>query len=646
MSSRNVLKAEEIGWVFPDLRLRGAGQGGDLTQFTMEGELETFVREVLQNANDATDPESEKPVDVEFKIRDISGERLKNFKEAFRWNHWKSQVDAAAQSDNQIAQRIHRFADRVESEDQLRVLIVEDKHTQGLTGPDEDRPGRGSTNFSALVRDSLESNKSQEASGGKFGLGKAVLRIFSGTSTVFFNSVLSEPDPRPNSPRLIGRTRLPQHWRAETRHNGQGFFGDTAACEDEFEPPVSLWGSSAQELAEQLQFPREDYETPGTSIMIVGFRDPSREEPRDADELAQAICNEAEKWFWPAIWRGGLEVRTSTESESFTATPESNPSIEPFIECLENADGSKVLEGTGDVVHESLDISIPDRTAKPAKEMTDQGKVGLAVRLTMEDKNEYTNHVALIRGAGMVVRYWNRSKLVHGNRNFHAVTLGGEARAWLDDEEPTADDTDVEMFLKDAEPPAHDDWMQTDATRDDYKLGSKKTISGLKDDIESTISQLVGPKFDRGARGPQLLANRFPLTNQGTREEPTGESRLDGKVSIRRDNESQRWLFEGRVVPVSPDHELVEVEITLPRMSEERQMPNDFVRIDRFTELPEDCSEYPRDNGNAVVITPYGGASEITFKGESDIDRIGAKTRINIEGTVRDVGGETEADDE
>ena len=276
MSSRNILKADEVGWVFPDLRPRGAGQGGDLTQFTMEGELETFVREVLQNANDASDSKSGNPVSVEFKIRDLSGERLENFKEAFRWEQWKAQVNAAARGDNQIVQRIHRFAEQVESEDSLRVLIVEDRHTQGLTGPDEDQPGRGSTNYSALVRDSLESNKDQEASGGKFGLGKAVLRIFSGMSTVFFNSVLSEPDPQPNSPRLIGRTRLPQHWRGDTRHSGQGFFGDTAACSDEFEPPVSLWGTGAQDLAEELQFSREEYDTPGTSIMVVGFRDPGR----------------------------------------------------------------------------------------------------------------------------------------------------------------------------------------------------------------------------------------------------------------------------------------------------------------------------------------------------------------------------------
>ena len=60
------VESDHMNWVFPDLRPRGAGQGGDLTQFTMDGELETFVREVLQNANDAAYPESEDPVEVDF----------------------------------------------------------------------------------------------------------------------------------------------------------------------------------------------------------------------------------------------------------------------------------------------------------------------------------------------------------------------------------------------------------------------------------------------------------------------------------------------------------------------------------------------------------------------------------------------------
>ncbi|QPV61571.1 hypothetical protein I7X12_12455 [Halosimplex litoreum] len=637
MSGRDILQDDEVDWVFPDLRPGGAGQGGDLTQFTMEGELETFVREVLQNANDAAYSDLDDPVEVDFHIQELTGDELSEFKTALRWEKWKAQVESAADEENsQIARRIERFAEKVEDEDSLRLLTVEDKHTQGLTGPDEDSPDRGSTNFSALVRDSLESNKEEEAAGGKFGLGKAVLRIFSGTSTVLFTSVLSENDPRPDSPRLIGRTKLPQHWKGETRHNGQGFFGDTRTCEGEYEPPASLWGEEAASLADSLHVSRPDHETPGTSVTVVGFRDPSREEPRGTEELAEEIRDEAVKWFWPAIWRGDLRVRAQTSNSTYEGTIDRVPDVEPYIECLES-ECVKELEETGDVVTESIDISIPDRENGDDPEMTDDGEVGLAVRLTVEDEQRYTNNVALIRGAGMVVRYWDRNKLVHGNRNFHAVTLGGEARAWLEDEDPTSDDTDVENFLKDAEPPAHDDWEQTDATRDDYKRGTKRTIDDLKSDVEEAISDFVGPNFDRGMRGPQRLANRFPLTNQGTTEEPDGAAKIDGDADIRRNNDSEQWSFSATVTPADDDYELVEVEISLPRMAEERQMQDDFVPIGTFDEVPSGCAMSRRENGKVVVFSVDGNQDEIQLAGHSETDPLGVKTRLNVDGTVRPV---------
>jgi len=634
MSGRDVVENEDINWVFPDLRPRGAGQGGDLTQFTMEGELETFVREVLQNANDAADAETDHPVEVDFRIQELTGDDLSEFKSAIRWDEWKAQVESAAGEENaQIAKRIDRFADRIEDEDSLRLLTVEDRHTQGLTGPDADDPERGSTNFSALVRDSLESNKEEDASGGKFGLGKAVLRIFSGTSTVLFNSVLSANDPRPDSPRFIGRTKLPQHWKGETRHNGQGFFGDTRVCEDEYEPPGSLWGEEASSLAESLHIARPDNETPGTSITVVGFRDPSIAEQRELEELAEEIRDEAVRWFWPAVWRDNLRVRTHTPNSTYEGTIEEVPEVKPFVECLETEPGEE-LDETGDVATEYIDISIPDRENGEDTSMTDDGSVGLAVRLTFDDEKPHTNNVALIRGAGMVVRYWDRNKLVHGNRNFHALALGGEARAWLNDDEPTSQDTDVENFLKDSEPPAHDDWQQTDATRDDYKLGTKATIDGLKSDIEQSVSQFVGPNFDRGMRGPQRLANRFPITNQGTTEEPEGVNKLDGDVEITRDNDAKKWDFSATIEPAEDEYELVEVEVSLPRMSEERQMQDDFVQIGNFDDVPG-CPMSRRENGRVVVFKVDGAQDTIQFAGRSETDPLGVKTRLNVDGTVR-----------
>jgi hypothetical protein len=635
VSDGDVSSFDEFDWVFPDLSRRGAGQGGDLTQFTIRGDLETFVREVLQNSNDAAIQDNDDPVKVIFRIQELTGTDLDTFKRVFGWRKWKSQVESAAREDNQIAQRIDRFADGVE--DSLRVLTVEDRNTEGLTGPDEDGPKTGSTNFSALVRDSLESNKSDETAGGKFGLGKAVLRIFSGTSTVLFNSVLSESYPRPG-PRLIGRTRLPQHWRGETRHNGHGFLGDTRVSDDEYDPPGSVWGEDATTLAEALSIGRPDGDTPGTSIMIVGFRDPQRESRREVEDLAAAIREEAVKWFWPAIWRDQLRVSVETADTTYEADLDSVRHVRPFVDCLERPEDDLVddPDQEADVARRELSVSIPDKQDADETKMPDEGRTQLSVRLTLDDRFDYTNHVAFVRGAGMVVRYWNRDKLVRGNRNFHAVLLAGEACTWTSDGEPTSDDTKVESFFKDAEPPAHDDWEQTDATRDDYKQGTRRAIEDLKDAVQETIARLAGPNFERGARGPERLGNRFPISNEGRDNGPTGKSNVTGNVHIRRDADSGRWVFEADVRPSNSDFEIVGIDVSLPRMGEERQLQSEYLGIKSFDEIPDGCASRQNDDGGYNIRVP-DGRSNVRIKGRSNIDFVNAKTRLNIEATVRRV---------
>ena len=643
MSGRDVFKTDDYGWVFPDLNPRGAGQGGDLTQFAIRGDLETFVREVLQNSNDAAHEESDEPVEVVFKLQDLVDDDLKSFQEAFRWDEWKSQVDAAADRDNQIARRIKRYADEVEDSGSLRTLVVEDRHTEGLVGADGDGPEIGTTNFSALVRDSLESNKSTESAGGKFGLGKAVLRIFSGISTVFFNSVLSKPIPRADDPRLIGRSRLPQHYRGDTRHNGQGFYGDTRAGDEEHVPPVSIWGDDASTLADSLSIGRQDNSTPGTSIMVVGFRDPGRETQPDVQTLAEEIRDEAVKWFWPAIWRGQLQVSVETPGETFDADPDSVKEIGPFLDCLQRDETIEDLEDEGDVKSGDVPISIPDRVDEvDDPSMPKDGKIELATRLTHRDNLKLTNHVAFIRGSGMVVRYWDRSKLVHGNRNFHGVALGGRARSWTREDVPSEDDNKVEQFLKDAEPPTHDDWIQTDATREDYKQGTKRAIDDLKMETEESISDWIGPNLERGTKGPELLGKRFPISNDGSERPSGGPSNVSGNVHITRVADEGHWKFEADVKATSPDDVITELQLSLPRMGEDKQQ-NDYLTIQSVRELPSGWMSSSK--GNGVEVSGSDGKREVRVSGVSKPDDANVETRFNVEATVERTDEETEDDD-
>ncbi|MFC7257167.1 hypothetical protein [Haloplanus litoreus] len=221
------------GWGFSRANRRGEWSGGDPTKYALDKEISVFTREVLQNANDQG-PEDDGPVEVSFQLTPLTGSDLAEFKEAIDWDELYTHLDTVADMDKGHGYR--RYLNRIEEEDELLLLTIEDRNTTGLIGSDDDE----SSNFRALVRDVLFSSKPDEGtSGGSYGLGKAVLWAFSGVSTVIFNSHLNEDPDDFNSPRLIARTRLPTH-RSEdgdTIYQGPGWFGHFDEDDDEIPGP-------------------------------------------------------------------------------------------------------------------------------------------------------------------------------------------------------------------------------------------------------------------------------------------------------------------------------------------------------------------------------------------------------------------------
>jgi hypothetical protein len=78
-------------------------------------------------------------------------------------------------------------------------------------------------------------------------------------------------------------------------------------------------------------------------------------------------------------------------------------------------------------------------------------------------------------------------------------------------------------------------------------------------------------------------------------------------------------------------------------MAEERQMQDDFVAIDSFDEVPSGCPMSWRDNGRIVAFPIDGATDEVVISGRSEEDPLGVKTRLNVDGTVRQP---EESDDE
>lgn len=620
------------GWGFTTSSPTDARYGDDVAKYAMsDGNqgIKTFVREVLQNSNDAQ-LDNDEPAQVTFRLKTLEGDELEEYLEALDGPTWSDHAKMAAstESGNHIEEAMRRIRD----EQSLRILTIEDQNTEGLLGAET----ADESNFTALVRDVLFSSKSGETAGGSYGLGKAVLWLFSGLSMVMFNSTLSRPDPREESPRLVGRTRLPTHKSedGDTVYQGHGWFGEKPGGTDSDEGsgrPESVWGDTADDLAESLHLTRPDQS--GTSIQVVDFRVPTAEERLADDKLAKQITQKAIEWFWPAIFRDNLEVTVETEDETYEATLEANQQYEPFSACLEDREQTvEELNEPGDVVESTINIDVPEKTDGTTGT---NGDLSLIVRRASSDEPDKQNSVAFVRGAGMVVEYYDRDRIVVGNEDFHAALLGGKARVWGTDSEPTDDDTTVEEFLTAAEPPRHDEWIRTETLANTYSRGFRKAVEGIKSDVTDRLRTLVAPNVDRGTAGPERLGNRFRIGNKSrdgpsTRESPSSR-RVSGETSISFDKQFDHWAFQGEVEPIDGDSEIREVTVSLVRMGEARAT-NDRLSVETISATTPDVSVSLGDKAGAQVgkLIPNNPTKSVGFEGYSENDPRQVETRLKV----------------
>lgn len=501
--------AEQATWIFDEVPPSGTRRGGNPSEHAFEHDLDTFVREVLQNSNDVI---VDAPVEVDFKFLELEGEKLAEFLDILGWDELHRHLDAAAatESGGNLEQQLEGLTER----DRLRLLIIEDRNTEGLTGAEAGE----SSNFTALCKDTLYSHKGENTSaGGTHGLGKSVHWSFSGLSTVVFNSILYE-DEEHESPRLIGRAELPSHELDDGWYTGSGWFGRPTALESGDHRAESVWNGKASELATKLQLTRDGN---GTSVMIAGFRDPTRSEERSMKGSAEAIRAASAKYFWPALMSNNprLSVSAGIANDEQPLVLSEYEELSNFVDCyhasLENEAGD-TLEKPGDIVTREIDVEIPP---KQDEQEGTTATATLAVRLAQEDSGNLLNCVAPFRRAGMVIDYWDRSRVAVNARPFHAALICGEARNLSNS---TKADSALEEFLRLAEPPAHDDWQSTEKLRETYKQGYAKAIKQLKTAVRDELAELTTPETSGSERGPDRTGSvvDFPSVLGGMEVSP------------------------------------------------------------------------------------------------------------------------------
>lgn len=588
-------------WLFSQLSADRSRSGGDPAAHAFEHSVEAFVREVIQNANDQA---LEGGAEVVFRFRDLHGPSLTAFLEALDWAELRGHLDAVARQENGRA--VADTLSRLNAEKRLLLLTIEDRSTIGLPGKEVE----DDSHFCALCRDKLFSHKQQEAAaGGSYGLGKSVLWTFSGLATVLFLSNLAAEESGHKSPRLIGRAELPYHVLPgrQRSYSGSGWFGEkTYDPVYEGERADSVWAAEAHSLGERLHLTHAA--SSGTSIMVFGFRDPEADETPGVDAFGRRIARSAAQNFWPALVRRQKPLRVLVDSagEEVTVDLQQVGELQPFVECYEqrHTAGERLAE-PGDVARRDIELQVP-ATRDGEAAMT--AKVTLLVRLAFPgEESNYRDHVAMFRGPGMVIKYWDQRRLSLGARSFHAMLVCGEARDFA---EGSAHDRAVEQFLRFAEPPGHDYWDSTAKLKDHYKQGYKKALDQLKARVREVIRELVVPSPAEGRRGPDRLRRRFPIgkpsdVTSGRGKSPFHFRHVTGRFSV------ARWDFEGCIEPVTAKHDGWTATIELLRVREDgRALTDTPVAIESLDIQTPGATCEIRDGKGIITAQPSVGSVE------------------------------------
>lgn len=645
----------ETKWSFEERKSDRRKEGDIPTRHALEKKVETFVREVLQNASDAG-LENDDPVEVYFRIRRLEGEdEIRQFLNALNWDELKLHINGARGGDHSL--RLQEFLNEVEEEEKLLLLTVEDRNTKGLIGRED---AQEDTNYTALVRDMNVSHK-EGTSGGSHGVGKTVLWAFSGMATVLFTSDLSEEDAGQESPRFIGRTILPDH-RVEPEdqdYKGLGWFGVEREGSTR---PVSLWGDEAEKVASELGVSRSHTNEPGTSATVIGFNEPTGNFVPDVDELIDEFRKSTVKYFWPLMYHQELEVYIQSPGESPEKVEiDSLPEIKPFVRCFagrHNPDdefgtpGSQ-LTGSIDFIPQDIkdsfqgDLEINGENVRGI----DDGEVSLSVRkIAPGDDDTLAGHVAMFRGAGIVVGYKDMGGAV-SEGGFHGVLACGEARAWGDGE-PTVSDKYIDDFLEAAEPAEHRNWTSTDDLKKKYKRGCVSTVKSLRGSkLREKLEELLSDDIDLDGILVDSISRNFKIGgsapgSSGSSSTTTNNDSLGWKKeSLYYDGD--KWVFAGYIEP-EEDVEKWFVNISMSRRGDNDKKVDDLEIADVDTE-----ADYHMDSDGSVSLEYSGDKDKIQIRGGSETigttDPLSGKigrVKLGVNGEVKRRSKKEEGDEE
>lgn len=499
---------QEREWIFRPAPADGGRDYGNANVWSFKSDVNTLVREVLQNCRDAALGVDSR-VKVVFRLIRLAGEELAKFQEAMGWDQVYPHLEVVAKQPQKLGVLLKGGLKEIRDRGELFLLIIEDSNTRGLTGPEFD-----SGNFMGLCRNNLDSNKEGSVSrGGAFGLGKAVLWRASRLATVLFASRPHQPEEGQGNLRVFGRCELAWHRLDDPNEfQGPGWMGRHS--ETRSDTAESIWDNET--LAADLKMKRSD-DSSGTTVCVVGFHDPQSDQPPNLTEMAKEIKMAAARNFFPNMVWNQLQVTVETwDGTPLSVEEVSAPQLQPeycaALQAYRTGEVGDQLDTEGDVACARVTLDVPRRTAQPDAHPACTHEALLLVRHAeepLEDspdgQRQTRNELAVLRGPGMVVEFRSLQSITLGAKPFHAVLLAGRAAG----NQPN--DLRADEFLRTAEPPAHNEWTITPDLQTAYVRGGGAAIKSLLSRTVEKIRELVKPTVRDYGDGPESLKQLFRI---------------------------------------------------------------------------------------------------------------------------------------
>lgn len=519
------------GWRFREAPRDRGRDYGNPNVHAFPPDLKTLLRESVQNV---LDQRLGGTAEVTISLISLSGGARDQFLTAMSWDELGPHVVAAGKQDQKMARRLRAGLSRLQDPSHpLQLLRIEDRRTTGLIG------GESDGNFAALCRNNLDSHKEDASgAGGSHGLGKATVVRASAINTVMFSSNLSVPDPEHHRTecRVFGRTELVWREIPDGRQwAGPGWFGVPVESMDDVD---SSWGQRV--LAKDLHLDRP-VGVSGTTVLVVGFEDPDVEGASDPDAFVDAAAEIISTEFWKPLHDGQLVVETQavegpdervTKQRAVDASATRAGYVAAASRWKEQACVEALLDAD-DVVAVTVPLEVPARTGAEPHEMFRHEAVVLVRRAESSD-GEDIGKIAYHRGFGMTVLTETPSGRRIGARPWQAVVLAGTAV----DDSPAS--RRVERFLREAEPPAHNDWELTDDLRANYARGSGTSLRRFREDVRAAVLALVRPPEPPPTGGPEDLRRLLRIgTDRG--DPPPRAPRVTSITGGLRDD---RWVLD------------------------------------------------------------------------------------------------------